>query len=162
MRKIIIIVIIATVGLAGCALFGIFSFSKNGDKEIIEMRRIRQAEIVEELILDPVTLQNIQSTWENLNTLWIQDLDIYVERYGRMVAGGVPGIEATRIMFDNIIRRTITIKNLSLPLNLNVDDFGAVLAFPEGVEYSVYWFVFNGGFPLLGFSQYDLHYLTVP
>jgi len=61
-----------------------------------------------------------------------------------------------------VIKRTMVLKGFQQLHNLNYEDFTAVLAFPDGADSTVYWFLINGGFPLLGFTLQDFQYQTVP
>ena len=157
-----ILVILVIICLTGCALFGIFSWSKNGGKETIEMRRSRAAKIVEELVLDDITMQYINTTWDQANIMWKIDMSDYYERYIRLVAPEQSRTLSVKQLFVNIIIRTIKTKGFSLPIYLTIDDFGAVLAFPEGVDPTVYWFLFNAPFPMLGFELEDFLNIIVP
>ena len=157
-----ILVILVIICLTGCALFGIFSWSKNNGKETIEVRRSRAAKKVEELIIDDVTMQHINTTWDQANPLWKNDLSTYLQSYVRLVAPEQSRSLSVKQLFINIIIRTIRTKGFSLPIYLTIDDFGAVLAFPEGVDPTVYWFLYNAPFPMLGFELEDFLNIIVP
>ncbi len=159
-KKVVVVIIILCV--AGCALFGIFSLSKNNRKELIEVRRIREARMVEEIVLDDVTMQHINTTWDQANPLWKNDLSTYLQSYVRLVAPEQSRSLSVKQLFINIIIRTIRTKGFSLPIYLTIDDFGAVLAFPEGVDPTVYWFLYNAPFPMLGFELEDFLNIIVP
>ena len=159
-KKVVVVIIILCV--AGCALFGIFSLSKNNRKELIEVRRIREARMVEEIVLDDVTMQHINTTWDQANPLWKNDLSTYLQSYVRLVAPEQSRSLSVKQLFINIIIRTIRTKGFSLPIYLTIDDFGAVLAFPEGVDPTVYWFIYNAPFPMLGFELEDFLNIIVP
>ena len=159
-KKVVVVIIILCV--AGCALFGIFSLSKNNRKELIEVRRIREARMVEEIVLDDVTMQHINTTWDQANPLWKNDLSTYLQSYVHLVAPEQSRSLSVKQLFINIIIRTIRTKGFSLPIYLTIDDFGAVLAFPEGVDPTVYWFIYNAPFPMLGFELEDFLNIIVP
>jgi hypothetical protein len=148
--------------MTGCALFGVFSWIENGGKESIEMKMKRVQKMDEGLVLDPETIQNIETTWEQANPFWRDDLEMYRQTYYEKVGKSGDKLVGAKKLFINIIVRTIKTKNLILPLNLNIDDFGAVLQFPDGVDTTVYWFLYNAHFPLLGYVVSDFQNIIVP
>jgi len=158
----IALIILVVIGMAGCAIFGIFSFNKSNGKEVIELSRSMQSVIREEIQFDKETAVKVNQTWNDISVLWKEDLEIYMMRYFTLVAAGAPNKKGLKSMFVDIIKRTIILKGLNMPLNITADDFGAVLAFPEGVDYTVYWFITNAGFPQLGFGESDFVNSTVP
>ncbi len=143
-------------------MFGIFSFEKNGGKETLTMSRTTNRKIVEGVVLDNQTRNAIETTWDNLNPLWKTDFNKYTKRYNQIVLDNPVKFVSAKKLYIDIIKRTIDTKKLSQPLYLTIDDFGSVLKFPEGVDYTVYWFVMSGNFPLLEFRPQDFQYTTVP
>jgi len=150
------------LALAGCALFGVLSFSKNGGKEVIEVNRSITKKVNEELKLDDETVQAINTTWEEINPMWKADFTTYTKRYNTLVMANAMKEYPAKSLFVAVIKRTMVLKGFQQLHNLNYEDFTAVLAFPDGADSTVYWFLINGGFPLLGFTLQDFQYQTVP
>ncbi len=154
--------IVIMIGLSGCALFGVFSFSKDGGKEVFEVSRSMQRKINEEIVIDQKTEQAIETTWADINPLWKDDFNTYTNRYNTVIMGGVSKKVTPENLFIEVIKRTMLLKGFKQLHNLNFEDFGDVLGFPEGVDYTVYWFIINGGFAQLGFGQSDFVNTTIP
>lgn len=125
--------------------------------------RHRRAQIKEAPIgLDDLTLQRITAVWNAANPAFVDQLETYTMKYNEEVIINASQFKTPGEIFRAIILRTVRNKNLPLPLNLTLDDFGAVLAFPEGVEPCVYWFIVNASFPLLGMTYNELFECIVP
>jgi len=162
MKHKVIIIISIMICVTGCALFGVFSWSKDNGKETIEVRRRRQQKINEGVVIDPVTTATIERWWEQAGPDWKNVLQTYTERYNSVVLTQWDLIYTNRELFEAVIKRTIVIRSLHLPLEHDIDEMTHELNYPEDADDAVYWFVVNGSYPLLGFEKWELGGILIP
>jgi len=151
-----------SITVAGCALFGVFSWQKNGREETIEMKRSMKHTIPQVGFVDDTTLKVIEEWFTVCSQGFRDDLETYTVRYNEQI-GVVQKINFTsEQLFKEIVLQNLRTHNLP-PLNcFEVDCFGEDLYFPEGVCPCTYEFVRAAPYPLLGFTDQELYYDFVP
>lgn len=124
-------------------------------------RRIRQV-VKEGVIIDHVTTETITRWWVQAGPDWKRVLQTYAVRYNDVVLKQWDVRLTNKQLFEAVIKRTIVVKSLYLPLEHDIDEMTHELNFPAEADDAVYWFIVNGSFPLLGFEKWELGGILIP
>jgi len=154
--------LVIIISVAGCTLFGVFSWVKNGGEEKIEVKRSMQQKPQEFWELHPGTLNSINVTWDQANPDWKNDLGMYTQRYNEEVGINQGQYIKAYNMWISIVSRIVKRLNIPQPVIFDVDSCFPMLAMPEGGDETVYWFVLHSQLPMLGFTIGDFLYQIVP
>ena len=154
--------LVVSILVAGCNLFGVFSWVKNGGEEKIEVKRSMQQVQQKFWELHPGTLESINDVWEHANINWKVEFALYRDRYNIHVIGEpanyINSYQLWKLLVTKIVRRL----NIQQPVVFDIDSCFHMLAMPEGGDETVYWYVLHSQLQMLGFTIRDFLYQLVP